>query len=468
MTQHNRNIVHLLNRAGFGPDAETVRQYQKLSIEEAVNQLFNESKDFQAFELIAADQFLIISGQRSKDFKIRRQEKRDKREAKQALNFEWLLLMAHHPAQLREKMALFWHDHFACNVKNPVLIQKQINMLRKHGLDYFGDLVVEIAKDPAMINYLNSKQNVKDHPNENFGRELLELFTIGIGNYSEKDIQEAARAFTGWRYDQDGKFYLDERKHDNGPKTFLNQKGNFRGEDIIDIVLSQPETGRYITAKLYSYLSGVQISEEYLNELSEYFYKSGYHITSLLKKILTSDKFYSDTIVGQKIKSPIELIVGIMRLTKANPNRGSFTYLTQGKLRQTLLEPPNVSGWPQGKSWVDLSTIPERLKLAQIMLGQSTAIQMKSAELTDEGDGPVIRSKDKKVKMKTKLFPLKRITRHRDSSRMIQNISELIFTSDISHLADLIKELASRVDSGELDYAELLTNLLSLPEYQLH
>jgi len=469
MNQHNRHILHLLNRATFGPSPKSVRRFQKMTVEDAVDRLFENSAEMEPLSVVSLEKFAFIPEKTKKgNFKERRKLKRQMRGAKQRLNFFWLMEMAHNKTQLGERMAFFWHDHFACNIGNPTLVQNQINTLRSHALGYFGDLVVALSKDPAMINYLNSRQNVKDRPNENFGRELLELFTIGIGNYSEQDIKEASRAFTGYRYDDKGQFYLLDEDHDQGVKTFMGQSGHYKGEDIIDLILQNPKTGEYITGKLYYYLTGAVIDADKLQELSAYFYQSGYHIGKLVKKILTSADFYRDEIIGNKIKSPVELIAGMLRVTNSTPSKGSFTYMTQQSLKQKLLSPPNVSGWTTGKAWVDLSTIPERLKLAQLVLRSSLKVRSKSAQLSDEGGELVLDEIDKSVKITTNLKQLQRITRDKKSLKTVYKLVRILYTTDVSHLTELLDRMSDDLENEQLNFKGLLTNLLSLPEYQVH
>ena len=468
MNDHNLNILHLLNRAGFGPSPHTVRVFQELTIEQAVDKLFEDSAEYKPLQVTSFEKISLRGNLQRGDFQRRRKRNRLKSRGKQRLNFNWLMLMAHDKAQLKEKMAFFWHDHFACDVEHPVLTQNQINIFREHGLAYFGDLVVALSKDPAMIQYLNSRENVKNNPNENFGRELLELFTIGIGHYDEKDVQEAARAFTGYSYDDDANFILVDEKHDQGNKSFLGQQGFFKGDEIIDILLQQPETGRYITSKIYFFLAGSEALEKHLDDLSTYFYQSGYHIGKLLRKILTDDEFYRHALIGQKIKSPVELLAGLFRVTLSRPVGSSFTYVVQRKLRQQLLAPPNVAGWPQGKAWVDLSTIPERLKLAQLIMHEVVNVKTKNPPLSLEGDDPEPENVDQTVKIKMNLRPLRRITNHKSSIKRVQRTAAFLYTANFDHLTPLLESFGEQLDRSEITHKEIIANLLSLPEYQVH
>ena len=464
----DRHVIHLLNRAGFGPSPQDIKIFAHQSRNKVVDALFESSSDVEDLQVIDQVRVPIQIDLRKLDFKARRKMKRRLKAGKQSLNYRWLLQMAHGKAQLREKISFFWHDHFACNIGHSRLIEKQINTIRRHALGYFGDLVVALSKDPAMIEYLNSKQNVKAHPNENFGRELLELFTIGIGNYSEFDIKEAARAFTGWRYDEEGNFFVDKDKHDEGQKQFMGRHGNFSGEDIIDIILENQKTGNYITEKIYYFLTGELIGEAVLEDLSSKFYASGYHIGTLIENILKSDHFYSEHIIGQKIKSPVEFIAGLLRITQARPARGSFTFLAQERLRQKLLSPPNVSGWIADKEWIDMSTLADRLNLASKLLQPEISVSAKSNPLSDEGDGLVLKKADRLVRIKTNLIPLKQVSRAKNRKHQIHHLAKMLYTVNMVHLHPLLDELTEKYVKKEILFKDALNQLLSLPEYQLH
>ena len=439
-----------------------------MDVMQVVDALFNAVTPSADLDVIRTDRVPIQLDLKKLDFKARRKMKRRLKAGKQRLNYEWLKQMAHGPAPLLEKMAFFWHDHFACNIAHSRLIQTHINTIRRHSLGYFGDLLVAMAKDPAMIEYLNSKQNVKAHPNENFGRELLELFSIGIGNYTEHDIKEAARAFTGWRYDAKGQFYIDEANHDEGQKEFMGRHGMFSGEDIIDIILENPKTGEYITRKIFYYLTGTIPTEAILQEYAVHFFNSGYHIGQLVDKLLRSDHFYTPDIIGQKIKSPIEFIVGLLRITQARPAKGSFTFLAQERLRQKLLSPPNVSGWISDKQWIDMSSLADRLNMASQFFLPAVSIKPGHSPLTDEGDGLVFEKSDQHIPMRINLIPLKQLCRRARPKYHVRILSGLLFTVDINHLNPLIDELTEKYVNKDNNFKQTLVQLLSLPEYQLH
>lgn len=278
-----------------------------------------------------------------------------------AMNTGWLERMATSPAQLREKMTFFWHGHFACRVRRPAAALQLNNTIRRLALGNFGELLLAVSQEPAMLQFLNNQQNRKQHPNENFAREVMELFTLGRGHYTESDVQAAARAFTGWSADANNQFVFRERQHDAGSKTFLGRTGNWGGEEVLQLILEQPQTAEFITTKLYRFFVNDTPDRTHIKPLAQDFYQSKYNISRLLESMFSASWFYDAANVGTRIKSPIELLVGIQRtcgLTLDNPRP---LIGMQKALGQTLFEPPNVAGWPGGRNWIDSSSLLLRL-----------------------------------------------------------------------------------------------------------
>ncbi len=283
------------------------------------------------------------------------------------LSLTWLDTMVNTDAQLREKMAFFWHGHFASRVINIYYQQLLLQSIRVNALGSFGNLLKAVSKSACMLQFLNNQQNRKEHPNENFAREVMELFTLGRGNYTEEDVKEAARAFTGWGFDAEGNFTPRPFWHDNGSKTFLGRTGNFTGDDILDILLEQKQTALYITQKIYRYFVNDQPDSNHINWLADRFYQSNYNIGGLMRDIFTADWFYGERNIGQRIKSPVELIAGIRRMLPMTIQNTEIQLLYQRVLGQQLFYPPNVAGWPGGKSWIDSSSLMARLRLPQLI-----------------------------------------------------------------------------------------------------
>jgi len=275
----------------------------------------------------------------------------------------WADRMVATPRPLEEKMTLFWHGHFATSetkVRDYRKLLLQNQTLREHATGNFRDLLLAVMRDPAMLVYLDNGQNVKDHPNENFGRELLELFTMGVGNYTERDIREASRAFTGWTNDV-LEFRVDREKHDDGIKEFLGQRGAFDGDDIVDIILAQPVTAEFISTKIYRFFVREVPSATTKTRLARVFRKADYEVKPLLRAIYLSRDFYSSPSVATQIKSPVQLLVSTYRKLglAGAPTIPDFNAQTR-RLGQALLYPPNVAGWSGGRTWITPATLLER------------------------------------------------------------------------------------------------------------
>jgi len=264
---------------------------------------------------------------------------------------------------LEEKLTLFWHGHFATGenkVRDYRMMLRQNEMFRARASGAFRDLLVGILKDPAMLVYLDNGENVKKHPNENFGRELLELFSMGVGNYTERDVREAARAFTGWTNDVLA-FRFDADQHDFGQKTFLGRTGTFDGGDIIDIILAQPVTAEFVAAKVYRFFVRDEIAAAVKADLGRTYRDAGYQMKPLLKRIFLSKDFYSPPAFATEIKSPVHLVVSTykkMSLAQV-PTIPDFGRMT-ASLGQSLFDPPNVAGWAGGRTWITPSTLLNR------------------------------------------------------------------------------------------------------------
>lgn len=283
----------------------------------------------------------------------------------------WANRMLTTKAPLQEKMALFWHGHFATNedkVRDYRKLLNQLELFEAKGTGSFRDLTVAVAQDPAMLYFLDSGKNVKGAPNENFAREIMELFTMGVGNYSEKDVREAARAFTGWNF-VDTSFVVNADQHDAGSKTFLGRTGNFDGVQVIDIIMDQPVTANFMAAKLYRYFVREDLDPKLQAKLGDILRKNKYEIAPFLETVFLSKDFYSAASVGAQIQSPVQLAISTYKklgLT-AVPGVPDFNAAT-GALGQRLLAPPTVAGWAEGRSWITPGLLLERGNFARDVL----------------------------------------------------------------------------------------------------
>jgi uncharacterized protein (DUF1800 family) len=272
---------------------------------------------------------------------------------------------------LQEKMALFWHGHFATGenkVRDYRKMLVQLDLFHRLATGNFRELLIGVATDPAMLVFLDAGQNVKDAPNENFGREVMELFTMGVGHYSESDIREAARAFTGWVND-DLSFKVDDAKHDAGEKRFLGRVGHFDGVDILNIILEQKVTAEHIAGKIYRYFVREDLSPAFAERLGAILRDNDYEIKPLLRTIFLSRDFYSEPSVGTRIKGPVELVVSMYRElgVRQLPGVPDFNNATS-ELGQVLLNPPTVAGWAQGRAWITPGMLLARGNLAHHVL----------------------------------------------------------------------------------------------------
>lgn len=362
-------IKHLYSRAGFGLSLKEWTEKQSLSRTKAVNELFEHAA--RAVKQPVKDDLSIKSAVMGVEMDPNMQvemSKKDKNKARKALvarqNVLWINRMADpRESALLEKMMLFWHGHFACQPQGEYTLH-YTNTLRTHALGNFRAFVHAIARSPAMIKYLNNQQNRKKSPNENFARELMELFTIGRGHYTEQDVKEAARAFTGWTVEKDQPaFRFSAFHHDNGSKKFMGESGNFNGEDIIEIILKKPAVATFIVARIYKFFVNEIPDKKIIDDLSRQFFDSDYDIRSLMYTIFNSDWFYDKKNVANQIKSPVYLLANLLRTVNVKFKDPYVLVKIQQGLGQMIFVPPNVAGWQGGKAWIDNTTLLFRLNL---------------------------------------------------------------------------------------------------------
>jgi len=452
------SVQHLHWRAGFGLSPKEWQEKRHWSVEEAVDRLFREAAQSEPLAVAPPRDIDPRQLDREKIIELRKQERRKVGEE----NLGWITRMADpREPSLTERMALFWHGHFACEFKNSRLALTQLNTLRRHGLGNFRELVLGIARDVAMIRYLNNQQNRKQQPNENFARELMELFTIGRGNYTERDVKEAARAFTGWSSNIRGEYVFRSFQHDYGRKTFLGKTGNFNGDDIIDIILERRETADFISGKIYRYFVNDQLDPAIHRELSRQFYDSGYDIAALMRTIFTADWFYHPKNKGAKIKSPVELLAGMMRQLEVRMDNPLSLFLVQRALGQTLFNPPNVAGWPSGKSWIDNSTLLLRLNLGAYLLKAAKAnIRPK--------DSLKAQQRQKGVQRLTARINLQPFLEHlpAQETALFSELKDYFLVTETSLSPRLVNRMTGGGSREDFVKAGILA-LLSLPEYQV-
>jgi uncharacterized protein (DUF1800 family) len=466
---------HLLWRAAFGPMAENVNELADISQKELYKVLEKTSSKKPAELNIASNTFgglmkgLQDLGQMQK---LTQDQKKELRKQSvddiKNLNLTWLNEMINSEAQLREKMSLFWHGHFACRVVNIYFQQQLLNVIRQNALGNFGDLLREVSKSPAMLSFLNNQQNRKQHPNENFAREVMELFTMGRGTYTETDIREAARAYTGWGFNVKGEFVNRPFLHDTGSKTFLGKTGNFDGDDIIDIILEQKDTARFITAKIYKYFVNEDIDEQKVEHLAEKFYRDNYNLQKLMKEIFLSDWFYSEQNIGTRIKSPVELIVGVRRLIPMEMQKPEAQLLFQRVLGQVLFYPPNVAGWTGGKNWIDSSALMFRMRLAQIVTNaEAFLIKPKDDDDTMMGmEGVDKNGKANQLQTTVDWTSVVKVFDQTSRENLFGRVNDIVLQTKNSVNPNVLKRYVDNT-SREGFIKSTIIELMSTPEYQL-
>jgi uncharacterized protein (DUF1800 family) len=354
---------HLFSRATFGASESEIASFAKLTRQQAVAKLFENVRETAYTPAPAWTATAIVPGSKL------RAMTQEERQAELRLNAEhafdlrewWFREMLSTPAPLNEKMTIFWHNHFATSqqkVRYTKLMYDQNVLLRKYALGNFRALLRQIARDPAMLIYLDNANSRKEQPNENFAREVMELFTLGEGNYTEQDIKQMARAFTGWSLDREtGEFMFRRGIHDAGEKVIFGKRGNFEGDQALDLILRRPEVAIFITRKLWKEFVSPTPDEKEVTRLADIFRDSGYDTGKLMRAMLTSDAFYAPANRAVLIKSPVEFVVGTMKTFDIDTARLRPFVVQSALLGQNLFTPPNVKGWPGGEVWINSASL---------------------------------------------------------------------------------------------------------------
>jgi uncharacterized protein (DUF1800 family) len=377
---------HLLNRAGIGARAAAIAEFAQLSRAAAVKRLLAP---------VAADagppppaeltEYLSPASLRALPDE---QRKEILKGSAIALRVWWIdtMLDAATPAeQLRERMTLFWHNHFVSSlqkVRSAKLMLDQNRLLRRQALGNFGELLHAVGKDPAMVVYLDSATNRRGSPNENFAREVMELFTLGEGHYTERDIKEAARAFTGWSIEPTtGEFRWRPFAHDGGSKTVLGVSGNLDGDAVLDILLAQRQTAEFVVRKLWREFVSPTPDESEIRRIAGTFRDSGYDIRIVLREIFNSQAFWA---IGNRqvlVKSPVDWVLGTLNSLELEHPRPRLLGFALRQLGQDLFAPPNVRGWPGGDTWINSSTLLARKQYAERLLRRDGRMDLREAVL---------------------------------------------------------------------------------------
>jgi len=452
MTQ--RELQHLHWRAGFGINPNRLKSMSK-NKKQVVKDIFLASKYVSPLQIDLSYLDGITQADLKNYPKLAKEIRVKGNKKIIELNYAWIKRLTNPSELLRERMTLFWANHFVCRDRNPLYAEQFNNTLRYFALGDFKAFVKAISKEAAMLRYLNGNQNRKNRPNENFARELMELFTLGEGHYSEKDIKECARAFTGYTYEFTGEFSFKALRHDNETKVFFNRIGKYDGDDIIDIILEDKKCAHFISDKIYRYFVNPTPNSKHIEAMVEVFYKD-YNIENLMRFVFLSDWFYDDVNIGSKIKSPIEYMIGMTNTIPVKFEREKDLLKIQKVLGQRLLDPPNVAGWKGDKAWIDANTIMVRLKLPSVIFNNA---------LIATGDNDEFRKntfKKNKGKLPFKTIPYWNLFLENYEVVETEDLQDYIFQGTVNKgTADYLKTLS------KVSKQEYCIQLMSLPEYQM-
>ncbi len=353
--------AHLLRRAGFGGTPDDLDLATQRGMKDTVAWLVDIGEGRDTLDTVARNLHTMFS-----------------RDTRAVLRGRWIFRMINTPRPLEEKLTLFWHSHFATSlakVRSVNMMRKQNETLRRHALGPFRNLLGAISRDPAMIRWLDNERNRRGQANENFARELLELFSLGIGSYTEQDVKETARAFTGWHI-KGGEFYFDARQHDTGVKTLLGRSSNFGGEGVLDLILEQQACAHHLARKLFRFFAFEGADAKLLVPLAQRIRQDGYQLGGALRMLFRSRIFYSSWSRLHQIKSPAEFVIGTVQRLMARVDPPGLAGAMAG-MGQDLFFPPNVKGWDGGKAWISSTLLFERQAFArQLVLARGGTLAL--------------------------------------------------------------------------------------------
>ncbi len=480
---------HLLWRAGFGGTPDQINTLASWGPERAVEYLVDfdkipyESPDEKLFDadiirpLTREERQRVNRARQSRDeetvarFRLMRQQaQRDDRRQIRRIQHWWLTRMIESPRPLEEKLTLFWHGHFATSyrtIENSFHMYRQNQLFRQHAAGNFGDLLFQIIRDPAMLKYLDNDESRKGRPNENLAREIMELFSLGVGNYSERDIKEGARALTGYSFNDD-EFVFNENNHDNGSKNILGHTGPLDGDDFVKAILEQRACSRFICVKLYRYFVGQvpfnwreipRDRKAFIDQMASTLLRSRYDIKPVLTRLFLSEHFYANGVVNEQIKSPVELVVGAVRSLHTPVRDLSILVEALDLMGQNILFPPSVKGWDGGRSWINTSTFFVRQNILAFLLTGKKPVGYDSL-----ANKQVYKSEELLAQL-SEMDP----AAARDPRRVVDYLLRLTLGSAppraSATLEEFINEHGDNLERGML--TAILLIITAMPEYQL-
>ena len=479
--------AHLLNRAGFGGSPADIQKLCDLGPDKAVSYLL----DYEYIHDPTTDpnwaqpnpEEILQFRNAIRDATTPEQKKQLQQEQQQLIQRRmqelrgwWLQRMARGPRPFQEKMVLFWHGHFATSVekvRNPYYMWRQNELFRRLATGNWQQLLTDAGQDPAMLVWLDQAQSRKDHPNENFAREVMELFALGEGHYTEHDIGEAARALTGWSLEpQEQKYIYRPFIHDNGDKTIFGQTGNFDGDDFIAMIIAQPQSAKFITAKIWNYFAGSEPSPELSKALAANFRANGNNFKPFLRVMFRSEEFYAPDIVRNQVKSPVQWLVNSVRVLECDlpPTLVSWGMLRQ--LGQDIFAPPNVKGWDGGITWITTNSLLTRYNDAQALVeGQLPAFTAAdfARKAGGAGGGKAMKALQRVrmggVDVEKILTPEQRA----DKPTIVAALENRLFQTTLnSDQEQTLREfLDSKTKMSDADIVTTIRLMMSTPEYQV-
>jgi len=502
--------AHLARRAGFGASPAELAEIHAMGREAAVDRLLEPDESAEAFPLPAWAEPATARAEQQERFeqlremrrasrdlspeaaeRKRRQFARQRRRQDQQRTIEsgnwWFDRLLRTRAPLREKMVIFWHDHFATSVQKvrlPVLMLWQNERFREHAFGDFRALTHAMLRDPAMMVYLDTQTSKKGKPNENFAREVMELFTLGEGNYGEEDVREAARAFTGYALNRrTGRVDHNRRQWDPGPKTIFGRSGDFDGDGVIDLLFEQPAAAEYLPTKLWQYFVADEVAPVVVRHLSETFRRSGFRIEPVLREMFLSNLFYDPTIRRNQIKSPVQFLVQMCRELELDSLPRGYALVAQQQLGQVLFRPPNVAGWDWGKGWINTNTLLSRYNIAGFVTkgaegpsmdgGEDEAMMMEMVRSAGAGGGMAARGMVRSARdwVGPDYEALAPRPLREDPARLVDALIARLFQEDPGRkqreaFVDFATEQKGAVFTNH-EVAELCHLMMSTPHYQL-
>jgi uncharacterized protein (DUF1800 family) len=474
--------AHLLNRAGFGGSPADIVALVRMGPEAAVAHLVDYE---QVEDPTPAPPWAKPDPERAARLRAARrsgpderrrvigEDQRLQRQRMMELRHWWLRRMRAGPRPLQEKMALFWHGHFATGfrkVTDAYLMWRQNETFRVHATGNWRELVTAATQEPAMLIYLDQAQSRRGKPNENLARELMELFTLGEGHYTEQDVLEAARALTGWSLDKTRQqFQWRPRLHDDGEKELLGKRGRFDGEDLVRLIVEQPQSARYLTAKLWTWFAGTRPSPEVNEALASAFRESDGNLKELLRLMFLSTAFYEPEYRQAQVKSPVIWLVAACRQLELPLPPPLLATRIIASLGQDLFLPPSVKGWDEGLSWISTGHLQTRYQLAgPLVRGEREALRkivltLPADSMTGTGSKPLPKLPAVRVKA---LFTADQLA---DRMKLLAAVEQRLLQGQLqkTRREALVRNLEERGAVDADGVRELITGVMMTPEYQL-